>query len=142
RGTGAAAGLDDVGVQGALYQESNVGDLPRGGLERPDELASDDFPLVFGVGDPGQRGEEAVRGVDHVQPDAGGLDVVGLHLFRLTGTQQPVVDEHAGELVADRLVDEGRGDRGVHAAGQAADDLPVADPGADGGDLFLDDVRV
>ena len=46
-----------------------------------------------------------------------GLD----HLLGLVHPHQPVVDEDAGELVADRPVDEQRGDRGVDAAGEPAD---------------------
>jgi hypothetical protein len=42
-----------------------------------------------------------------------------------------VVDEHAGELVADRLVHERGGDRGVDAAGEPADHPLVADLLAD-----------
>ena len=43
------------------------------------------------------------------------------HLLRLVLAQQAVVDEHAGELVADRLVHEQRRDRGVDAAREPAD---------------------
>ena len=54
------------------------------------------------------------------------------HLLGLAGPQQPVVDEHAGELLADGPVDEQGGHRRVHAAGQRAQDLVlphlVADP--------------
>ena len=45
-----------------------------------------------------------------------------------------MIDEHAGELVADRLVDQHRRDRRVDAAGEAADDAALADLLAD----FLD----
>jgi hypothetical protein len=38
-----------------------------------------------------------------------------------------VVDEDAGELVADRLVDQHRGHRGIDAAREAADHLALAD---------------
>ncbi len=51
--------------------------------------------------------------------------------------QQAVIDEHAGELVADRLVDQHRGDGGIDAAGQAADHPARADLGADLLDRFL-----
>ena len=53
------------------------------------------------------------------------------HLLRLVQAQQAVVDENAGELPADRLVDQRRGDRGIDAAGKAEDDFVAAD-------LFLD----
>ena len=52
--------------------------------------------------------------------------------------QQAVVDEDAGELVADRLVDEQRGDRRVDAAGERAEHALAADLRADPLDLLLD----
>ena len=44
-----------------------------------------------------------------------------LDLLALVQPQQPVVDEHAGELIADRAMDERRRDRRIDAARQAAD---------------------
>ena len=38
------------------------------------------------------------------------------HLLGFAEPQQAVIDEHAGELLADRLVDEHGGDRGIDAA--------------------------
>ena len=73
-----------------------------GRLEVADELAADDLALLLGVGDAGQRAEELVLGVDDLQVDAGGGDEVLLDLLGLALPQQAVVDEHAGELVADR----------------------------------------
>ena len=55
----------------------------------------------------------AVEGVD---------DALGL-----LAAQEAVVDEDAGELVADRAVDERGGDGGVDAAGERADHAAVAD---------------
>ena len=52
-------------------------------------------------------------------------------LLGLAGAQQAVIDEDAGELVADRLVDQHRGDRRIDAAGEAADHPALADLGAD-----------
>ena len=43
------------------------------------------------------------------------------HLLGLALAQQAVVDEDAGELVADGLVHEQRGDRAVDAAGERAE---------------------
>ena len=53
--------------------------------------------------------------------------------------QEAVVDEDAGELVADRPVHEQRRDRGVDAAGEAAEHALAADLRADALDLLLDD---
>ena len=65
----------------------------------------------------------------------------GDDLLALVLAHEAVVDEDAGELVADRAVDEHRGDARVDAAGEAADDAPVADLRADARDLLLDDRR-
>ena len=46
---------------------------------------------------------------------------VSITCFASFEPQQAVVDEHAGELIADRLVDQRRGHRGIDAAGQAED---------------------
>ena len=55
----------------------------------------------------------------------------------LVEPQHAVVDEHAGELVADRLVDQHRGHGGIDAAGEAADHPALADLGADLFDRLL-----
>ena len=142
RGAGAAAGLHHVGVERALHQELDVPlgvDLARRRLEDPDELASDDLPLLLRVGHAGERGEEPVGRVDHVQPDAGRRHVVLLDLLGLAGAQQPMVDEDAGELIPDGPVHERRGDRRVDPAGESADHLAVADLRPDRRDLLVDD---
>ena len=53
------------------------------------------------------------------------------HGLGLVEPQHAVIDEHAGELVADRLVDQHRGDGGIDAAGEAADHPALADLRAD-----------
>ena len=68
------------------------------------------------------------------EPVAEGLD----HLLGLVLAHHPVVDEDAGEPVADRAVDQQRGGRRVDAAGEAADRARLADLGADRLDLLVD----
>ncbi len=148
RGARAAAGLHDVRVERALHQEvdrlavrTGLGDHLAGGLlEDPDELAPDDLALLLGVADAGQRVEEALRGVGHLQPYAGRRDEVTLHLLGLALAEQAVVDEHAGELVAHGTVHQSSGHRRVDPAGQPADHPAVADLGPDRRDLLVDDV--
>jgi hypothetical protein len=53
------------------------------------------------------------------------------HLSGLVLAHQAVVDEDAGQLVADRLVDQHRGDGGIDAARQPADHPALADLRAD-----------
>ncbi len=84
------------------------------------------------------RNRSCSRAVDEVQPEVvaeGRLD-----LGALVVTHQPVVDEHARELVADGLVHERGRDRAVDAAREPAQDGPVADLLADALDELLDDV--
>ena len=93
--------------------------------------------LRLGLDDSGEPLQEAVLGRDVDQPDpavAKGLD----HLLGLVLAQQAVVDEHAGELIADRAVDERRGGRRVDASREAADHPSVADLGAHRCDLLVD----
>ena len=97
--------------------------------------------LVSGSRDARERVEEAVGGVDGVQARARGGHEVALHLLALARPQQAVVDEHAGQPVADGPLDEGGGHRGVDAAGQPADRPPVADLRAHGLDRLVDDRR-
>ena len=135
-GAGAAAGLDDVGVEGALHEEVDglavgpgVGHHATGGLlEHPDELAPDRLALLLGIGDAGEGGEEALLGLDHVQRHAGGVHEVALDLLGLAGAEQAVVDEHAREAVADGPLHEGGGHRRVDPAGEPAQHPLVAHP--------------
>ena len=78
--------------------------------------------FVLGVGRPrpARRGTAPAASTT-TRCDAGGGDEVLLDLLGLALAQQPVVDEHTGQLVADGPLDQRRGDRGVDAAGQAAD---------------------
>ena len=71
------------------------------------------------------------RDVELLAEDA--LDALGLAL-----AQHAVVHEDAGQLVAHRAVDKGRGDRGVDAPGKSQNHPVVADAVADLGDLGLD----
>ncbi len=95
--------------------------------------------LVSGSETPASFVEEALLGVDGDERD---VEVVAERrddLVALVLAHHPVVDEDAGELVTDGAVHEQRGDRRVDAAGEAADDLAVADLVADAGDLLVDD---
>ena len=123
--------LDDVRVEGALGEEVDVAQPAGLDLEDLDEGAPDPPPLLLGVGDPGQRGEEAVGGVDVHQLD---LALVGHHLDHppaLAAAEQPVVDEDAGQLIAHGSVHEGRGHRRVDPAREGAEHAALPDPGAD-----------
>ncbi|SLH08199.1 Uncharacterised protein [Mycobacteroides abscessus subsp. abscessus] len=138
RGAGAAAGLHHIRVERALHQEFHLGllalgrallvdDLAHRVLEGPDELPADDLALLLGIGHALQLTEELVHRVDGHQLGTGGRDEILLHLLALARAQQSVIDEHAGQPVADGALHQGGRHRAVHAAGQAADRVAVAD---------------
>ncbi len=103
-------------------------------LEHVDEQPADDLALGFRILDAGERLQEQLLGLDMHQRDVVGAAEQRDHLLGLAEPQQTVIDEHAGELLADRFMDQHGGDRGIDAAGQAADHLALADLLAD----FLD----
>ena len=96
--------------------------------------------LVSGSVTPASASRNRSRRVHGVQLRPGGGHEVLLHLLGLARPQQAVVDEHAGQLVADRPLDQRGRDRRVDAAGQPADHPPVADLLTDRRDLLVDDV--
>ena len=114
----AAARLDHVGVERPLDEKAGAADPGRLLLEDPDELLPHPAALLLGIGDAVEPREEARRCLDvherDVEAPVEGLD----HLGRLVLSEQAVVDEDAGQPVADRLVHEQRGDGRVDAAGE------------------------
>ena len=58
------SGFDDVGIDGALDEETGVCDLGCFFFEDANEFFADDFSFLFGVGDAFESLEEAIFGVD------------------------------------------------------------------------------
>src|SRR5207244_5287391 len=108
-----------------------VGDLPGLLLEHLDEGDADYAPLALGVLDLAQVLEEARRCVDVAHVELHGVTEHPQHLLRLAGAQEAVVDEDAGEPLADGALDEGGGHRRIDAAREPADDAPGPYPLAD-----------
>ena len=77
---------------------------------------------------PASAVQEPLRASTTTSDDPGGGHEVLLDLLGLALAQQPVVDEHAGQLVADRPLHERGGHRRVHAAGQRAEHPRVDRP--------------
>jgi hypothetical protein len=96
-------------------------------------------PLGLRVVDSLERGEKARRCVDGHELDAEVATHRLLHLLALVQTQQPRIDEDAGELIADRAMHERRGHRRIDAARQAADHLRAANLLPNLADLVLDE---
>ena len=107
--------LDDVWIDRALCEPFDVLELRRFSLENVDEQAADDLALLLGIIDPFESGQKFRAGVDmdHAHTEIA-LERIE-HLLGFVLAQQAVVDEHAGELIADRLVDQRRGNRRINA---------------------------
>src|SRR5690554_1391437 len=133
--------LDHVGVDGALGKELDA--LEFGGflIEYLDEGTADDLALGLRIGHAQQAGQEFVLGIGADHLDAHVLGEHGHDLVPFVQTQQAVVDEYAGQLITDGLVQQRGNHRGVHTAGQAQQYLGIADLGANPGNGVLDDMR-
>jgi hypothetical protein len=121
---GEADAFDHVGIERALREEVRAADLLRLLLEHVDEQLADELALPR-VGDAGEPAQEQVS--THRRGPAGCCNGRGTahDLLASPMPHQAVIDEDAGQLVADRLVDQHRGDRRIDPAGQAADHRPL-----------------
>src|SRR3546814_8315401 len=132
---GEANALDHVRIERALGQEIGAADLARFLLEHVDKRLADELALGLGIADAGEAGEEQSLGVHMDERDVVMVAEEADDLLGLAEAHQAVIDEDAGELIADRLVDQHRRDGAVDAAGKAANHLPLAHLLADLRDL-------
>ena len=131
-----AGRFDHVRIDRALRQPARLGQLVGLALEDFDKFAADDLALLFRIVRALQMRQKGFRRIDVNDLDAEVAREGLHHLLRLVQPQQAVVDEHAGELIADRPMDERRRNRRIHAARQAENDFLVTDLLADAGDRF------
>jgi hypothetical protein len=99
-----------------LGKEVDLTDFLSFFVEHFDEQPADGLALFLGVGDATKPGKEARAGIDGDKRDVVMAAKELHHLARLVLAQQTVIDEDAGELIADRLVDQERRDGRVDAA--------------------------
>ncbi len=116
----------------------NLAQLGRFLLEDANELGADQVPLLLGLLDALEASQEALLRLHvhewNLEVIAKGLD----HLLGLATPHEAVIDEDAGELLTDRLVDQQRRDRGVDAARESADHLLRSNLLANTCDLLVD----
>ena len=115
--------LDDVGVERALRQKFRAADLMRRFVENLDEQAPDRLALLLGIGDAFKSRQEAFVGLHMDQRNVVGAAEQAFDFLRFALAQQAVIDENTGERVADRLMEQDRGDSGIHAARKSANHL-------------------
>ncbi len=128
--------LDDIGIERALAEEVDLAELVRLDLEHVDEGVADDLALGFRIDDAGQPIEKQVGRIGEDQWQVQPLEPLA-DLGGFVEAQHAVVDEDAGEAVADRLGNQQRRHGRVDAAAQAAHDAAVADLFADAGDRLF-----
>jgi len=110
-----------------LGEEVGVWNIFGGFFEDFDEAVADAFAFFLWVVDAGEVVEELLRSVNDAEVD---VEVVFEGVFDEVAfffAEEAVVDEDAGELVADGFVEEGGDDGGIDPAGEATDDAFVAD---------------
>ena len=141
---GVVVGLDagfafqNVRPDGALRQQADAVQLPGFLGKDLNKLIADDLSLGLGIRNPGQLVQKTVNGID--------IDQVGVHLiaenldhlFRFPLAQQAVVDMDTGQLLSDRLDQQGGNNGRIHAAGESEKDLAVSDLRAQSGNLLID----
>ena len=110
-----------------MREEVDLAELVGFLVEHLDEQAADGLALLLRVGDAVKPGEEARAGIDGDQRNVVVAAEEIDHLARLVLAQQPVIDEDAGELIADRFVDEQRRDGRVDPAREPADHAALPD---------------
>src|SRR6266487_5259593 len=111
----------------AIFLEQLLGRV----LKHLDEFVADDFSFCFGIGYAFEQREKTFARIHIFQADMKIFAENALDDFFLARTQQTVVHENAGELIADRLVQESGGHGRIHAAAQTEHDFLISDLFAD-----------
>jgi hypothetical protein len=101
-------GFNHVWIDRALREPRHAGELTSLFLEHLDEQSPDGPALLLGIGLAAQRIEESLLGIDANDAHAHVARKRLHHLVALAQAQQPVIDEHAHQLIADGLVQQRR----------------------------------
>ncbi len=122
-----------VRINRPLNQEVHGSDFLRFLFENPDKLFTDNLAFFLRLCHPGQLVIKPLLGVDpnKIQIVRTGRAEHRFHFVAFVFTKQPVIHEHAGQLLAHCLGQEHRRDRRIHAAGKGAQHLSVSDLGTD-----------
>src|SRR5947207_301134 len=111
--------LDHVGIKRSLRQEFGFTRAFGRSFENFDESAADDFSFPFRFSYASQPGKEKSGGILVLQLDLKMPTENLANHFRLAAAQQTIIHKNAGQLIADRLMKQGRGYTGIDAAAQA-----------------------
>ena len=100
-------------------------------LKDADEFGADDLALFLGVSDSLELPEKTISTIDDLKPDFEVSPEKLADRIPFPGTQKTVINEDAGELIADRLVNECCRHAGIHPAAEPENHAPVTHLGAD-----------
>src|SRR6185295_790449 len=126
--------------EGALAEKLGVAGGLKGLFKDRNERTADDFPLLLGLGNALEPAEKEFRRVHHAQVDLEVTLVERLDVIALALAEEAVVHKHAGQLAADGLVQQRRGDRRVNTAGETEEDAALPHFGADVGHGVGDEI--
>src|SRR5438105_6368284 len=136
-----AGALDNIRVERALGQEVDSTEDARLLGEDADELGANDASFFLGIGHTAQRAEKSVDGVDvhqaHPKMPLEGID----HTLRLTAPQEAVIDEDAGQLIANGAMGKRGHDRRINPTRERADHAPRTHLTTDIADRLIDERR-
>ncbi len=120
--------FNDVGVNSALSQPFDVGELVSFAVENVDEALAYHLAFTLRIGNAAESLIEIILGVyaNHIQTQT---SVVFHHLAELVETQQTIVNEDAGEAVTDGFVEQYGRHGGVYAAAEGQHHIVVAEFG-------------
>ena len=126
----AVSALDHIRIDGALGKVTHLSlQLPGFIAEYAGKFLTDDLALGLGICLADQASEKALLGVDadELQVKTAARSENALHLVALILAHEAVVDKDTVQLVADGFGQKGCGDSGIHAAGEAQQDVFVPD---------------
>ena len=123
----AGAGFYHVRVDRALNEVIDFADLFCLGFEHADEFLADYFSLTFGIGHSGEFCQKALGSIDGDKIDVILTSEKAFDFLAFVLSEKAVVNEDAGEVFADCLMQKQGGDRGIDTAGKGAKHLFVAD---------------
>ncbi len=110
-----------------MGQEREITQLGRFFVEAIDKFITDNLALLLRVGDTGQLAHETIPRINLHHMNIEFADKGFHYALRFTFAEQAVVNEHTGQLITDRPVNQHRHYRGVYTAAEGAEHFFVAD---------------
>ena len=130
--------LHDIGIDGALGEETDARELARLFLKHADELCADNLALLFGIGHTSQFVEEPVGGIDIHQIGVEFVAEHTNHLLWLAFAQQTVIHMNRYQLFADSLDKQGSHHGRVNTSREGEQHFLVANLSTQLTNLFVD----